>query len=126
MNAAPAAKTDAVRHVWNSLPEDRPMPRITRRRIIGEKMMISEVRLEKGFDLESHAHPNEQFVVMLAGRCTFGIGEPGSKGYREVELKGGEVLELPGGVAHSCRALEDSHILDMFSPVSATTGVDRH
>jgi quercetin dioxygenase-like cupin family protein len=41
-------------------------------------------------------------------------------------LKGGEVLVLPGNVAHSCTALEDSHILDLFSPVSATTGVDRH
>ena len=120
-----ATKSDAVRHVWKSLPEDRPMPRITRRRIIGERMMISEVRLEKGFDLASHSHDNEQLVVMLTGRCVFGIGEPGSKQFHEVELRGGEVLELPGNVAHSCRALEDSHILDVFSPVSATTGVDR-
>jgi len=120
------AKATASRHVWSELKQDFPMPKIARRRIIGDRMMVSEVKLTKGFDLASHAHENEQFVVMLTGRCTFGIGEPGSKDFREVELKTGEVLVLPGHVPHSCKALEDSHILDLFSPVSATTGVDRH
>jgi quercetin dioxygenase-like cupin family protein len=120
------AKPTATRHTWSDLPQDHPMPKIARRRIIGDRMMVSEVKLTKGFDLASHAHENEQFVVMLTGRCTFGIGEPGSKDFREVELRTGEVLVLPGTVPHSCKALEDSHILDLFSPVSATTGVDNH
>jgi quercetin dioxygenase-like cupin family protein len=116
----------ATRHAWSDLAQDFPMPRIARRRIMGERMMVSEVRLTRGFDLASHAHENEQFVMMLSGRCTFGLGAPGTPEFHEIELKGGEVLVLPGHVPHSCRALEDSHILDLFSPVSATTGVDSH
>ena len=119
------AKSDAVHHVWAKLAEDRPMPRITRRRVMGERVMLSEVRLERGFDLPSHSHENEQLVVMLKGACLFGIGQPGTPAFHEVELRPGEVLELPGNVPHSCRALEDSHIIDVFSPVCATTGVDR-
>lgn len=107
------------------LPVDRPMPRIERRRVIGERMMISEVFLEKGFDLGSHRHENEQMVVVLSGRCVFGLGEPGSSEHREVEVTDGEVLHLPSNVPHSCRAVEDTRILDLFSPVSETTGVDR-
>ncbi|MEX2218726.1 MAG: cupin domain-containing protein [Phycisphaerales bacterium] len=117
--------TEARRIAWSDLPQDRPMDRIARRRIIAEHMMVSEVRLEPGFDLASHAHANEQLVVMLQGRCLFGLGEPGTPAYRETELRTGEVLVLPPNVPHSCRALEPSHILDLFSPPSATTGVDR-
>src|SRR4051794_34157040 len=103
------AKKAASLHAWSDLPQDHPMPKIARRRIIGERMMVSEVKLTKGFELESHNHENEQFVVMLTGRCAFGIGKLGSKDFREVELTTGEVLVLPGNVPHSCRALEDSH-----------------
>ncbi len=108
------------------LTTDRPMPNIARRRIIGEKMMISDVVLEPGFDLAAHRHENEQFVVVLSGRCVFGLGEPGTPEFREVEVRGGQVLMLPGMVWHSCRALERTSILDLFSPISQTTGVDAH
>jgi quercetin dioxygenase-like cupin family protein len=94
------------------------MARIDRRRIIGEKMMISQVFLSKGFDLASHRHENEQFVVLVSGRCLFGVGDEGGPGHRTIEVRAGEVLHLPGNVAHSCRALEDTQILDLFSPIS--------
>lgn len=101
------------------------MPLISRRRIIGERMMISQLRLERGFVVASHRHENEQIVVMLTGHCVFGIGAEGTPEHRVVELHTGEVLHLPGNVPHSCRAVEESELLDLFSPVSATTGVDQ-
>ena len=107
------------------LPVDRPMPLISRRRVVGEKMMVSDVVLEKGFTLASHHHENEQFVVLLSGRCVFGLGTPGTPDYREVEVSSGQVLVLPPNLPHSCRALEETRILDLFSPPSATTGIDR-
>jgi quercetin dioxygenase-like cupin family protein len=113
-------------HTWESIATDHPMEKIERRRIIGDRMMISQVRWTAGFDLVSHRHDNEQHVIMLSGHCVFGLGESGTAEYREIEVRGGQVLELPGNVWHSCRALEDSVIYDDFSPVSETTGVDRH
>ena len=107
------------------LPIDRPMPRIERQRVIAEQMMISRVRLAKGFTLETHQHDNEQIVVLISGRCRFGLGTPGTPGRRDVEVCTGQVLVLPGGTPHSCEALEDTEILDLFSPVSEKTGVDR-
>lgn len=97
------------------------MPLIDRRRIIGEKMMISEVVLHPGFEVPTHQHENEQHVVMLEGRAEFDVGDPPET----ITLEAGQVLELPGNVPHSCRALERCRILDLFSPVSATTGVDQ-
>ncbi|GMV25743.1 MAG: hypothetical protein AMXMBFR58_17740 [Phycisphaerae bacterium] len=107
------------------LPVDRPMPLIDRRRIIGDKMMVSEVRLSKGFHVPTHQHENEQFVIMLSGHCTFGIGNMNDPAYHELAVRGGQVLVLPSNVPHSCSAHEDTHILDIFSPPSATTGVDQ-
>ncbi|HLO41475.1 MAG TPA: cupin domain-containing protein [Phycisphaerales bacterium] len=107
------------------LPVDQPMPLIARRRIMGDSMMVSDVLLSRGFVLETHQHENEQFVVLLSGHCTFGIGNKGDATYREVEVRSGQVLVLPSNVPHSCIAHEDTRILDLFSPPSAMTGVDR-
>lgn len=111
---------------WSTLTIDRPMPSIERQRIIGDHMMVSKVTLEPGFDLASHAHPNEQFVIVLKGCARFTLGAPGERDFREVEVKGGDVLVLPPNVPHSCIAIERTEILDLFSPPSEKTGVDAH
>lgn len=100
------------------------MPLIDRRRVIGDNMMVSEVHLQPGFEVPTHSHENEQFVIMLSGRCIFGLGAEGSPQRREIDMRGGDVLVLPSNLPHSCRAIEPTHILDLFSPPSATTGVD--
>lgn len=116
---------DARRFSWSELPTDAPMASIDRQRIIGEQMMLSRVKLAKGFFVPSHQHANEQFAVLLSGKMKFGVGAEGTPGHREMVLVGGEVLWLPANVPHSAEALEETVILDLFSPPSATTGVDR-
>ncbi|MCB9845293.1 MAG: cupin domain-containing protein [Phycisphaeraceae bacterium] len=117
---------DAWNAKWSELPEDAPMDRLRRRRVIGEQAMISEVRLAKGCDVPTHSHPNEQMAMLISGKMRFGIGAEGSADRREVVIGAGEVLVLPGGVPHSAYALEDSLIYDIFSPPSEKTGIDRH
>jgi quercetin dioxygenase-like cupin family protein len=84
--------------------------------------------LAPGCDVPSHAHPNEQFAIVLSGKARFCLGEPGSPGYRELVVEGspeGTVLHLPPNAPHSCHAIERCVILDVFSPPSKTTGIDR-
>ncbi len=114
--------TDAVRYRWEDMDQDHPMDLIARRRIMGEKVMVSEVILHKGFSVASHHHQNEQIGIVLSGKVTFGIGE--GDDYHEITVEGGEVIHLPPNVAHSALAQEESRILDIFSPVSEKTGVD--
>jgi unsaturated pyranuronate lyase len=111
-------------HIWDELPADHPMDKIDRRRIIGQQAMISHVLLHKGFKVQSHHHENEQFAVVLSGRVRFGLGDPAAKEYCERILEGGSVLHLPGNTPHSAEALEDTLILDIFSPPSEKTGID--
>ncbi len=115
----------AVRYRWQDLPTDRPMKQLERRRIIGEQAMISEVHLHKGCFVPTHAHENEQFAWIVQGRVCFGIGDENSPQRCEMVLEGGEVLHLPANVPHSAEALEESLVIDIFSPASEKTGIDR-
>ncbi len=108
-----------TKHAWDALPADRPMDKITRRRVIGGNVMLSHVTLDKGFTVPSHAHSNEQMVVVLKGALRFTL-EDG-----ECVVRAGEVLHLPPHAPHGAEAIEDSVVLDIFSPVSEKTGVDR-
>lgn len=106
------------------MPADRPMPLIERRRIIGDKMMVSRVELGRGFVVPTHAHANEQISLVLSGRIRFTIAE-GTPGARTLTLSGGEALMLPSNVPHGAEALEDTVVFDLFCPPSEKTGVDR-
>ena len=113
---------DAKLYRWEDLPLDKPMNLLDRRRIIGDQAMISQVRLYRGCDVPMHAHENEQFAMVMSGCLRFRIGE---KSPRELVVSGGEVLHLPANVPHSAYAEEDTLVLDVFSPPSEKTGIDR-
>lgn len=107
------------------LPTDRPMPLIDRQRIIAERMMVSRVVLYKGFRVERHRHGNEQISIVLSGRVSFLLGEPGSTDEHERLLTAGQAIVLPPDIPHGAEALEDSLLLDLFSPPSEKTGIDQ-
>jgi quercetin dioxygenase-like cupin family protein len=111
---------------WSKMPFDKPTNLIDRRRIVGEKTMISHVTLYKGFEVATHFHENEQISCILSGCLRFGLGNKEEPGYREVDLRAGEAELLPSNAPHSATALEDTVVLDVFSPPSETTGVDAH
>lgn len=114
----------AKRYCWTDLAQDAPMAKLTRQRIIGQHMMISQVRLERGCHVPTHSHANEQFAMIMSGALRFGIGPEQSADRYEIVVKAGEVLHLPADVPHSADALEDTLVLDVFSPPSQKTGID--
>ncbi len=116
---------NAVRYRWADLPTDHPMQRLQRRRIIGQHAMLSEVLLEEGCIVPTHAHDNEQFAYVVRGRVSFGIGPEGSAERHDIVVETGEVLHLPAGVPHSAEALQETLVIDIFSPPSEKTGIDR-
>ncbi len=124
-NGITKTSSGAVVHRWDELAEDTPMPKLARRRVIGKQAMISRVLLRAGCDIPTHAHENEQMACVISGKARFGLGAEGSPQRQELVVSAGEVLELPSNCPHSCFAMEDTLILDIFSPPSQTTGIDR-
>jgi len=115
---------DAHAYRWSDLTKETPMGKLSRRRIRGERVMLAEVVLEKGCFVPTHAHENEQISCLLTGKLRFGIGNDGPD-QEMLVLEAGQVLHLPSNVPHSAEALETTRVLDVFSPVSETTGIDR-
>ena len=116
---------NAIHTRWDDLETDAPMELLERRRIVGEHAMISHITLRKGFTLDSHSHANEQISVVLEGAIRFGVGEPGTPDHRIIVVRSGEVLHLRPHCPHSAEALEDTLVLDVFSPPSTGTGIDK-
>ncbi|MDH3317418.1 MAG: cupin domain-containing protein [Gammaproteobacteria bacterium] len=80
----------------------------------GERVMLSVVRVEPNSTGTVHSHPEEQWGVLLEGRCTrIQNGE-------EVEATAGDFWYTPGGVSHGVRTgAASALILDIFSPPRA-------
>lgn len=80
----------------------------------GEQAMLSVVRIEPNATGSMHSHPEEQWGVLLEGRCTR------IQGGEEVEVTVGDFWHTPGGVTHGIRtASQRAVILDIFSPPRA-------
>ncbi len=109
-----------------NLPHDTPMPLLERRRLIGTHAMISHVTLHKGCIVPLHHHENEQFCHILTGKLRFTFNEPGQpESTPPVTLAAGETLLLPPNLPHAAEAHEETTLLDIFSPPSQMTGIDR-
>ncbi|HNP70441.1 MAG TPA: cupin domain-containing protein [Kouleothrix sp.] len=76
----------------------------------GAGLMHMQVRLDAGAVMPVHQHPHEQTTYVLSGRLRFRLGE------ETHELAAGDVLLIPSNTPHGVDALEDTLVLDTFSP----------
>lgn len=83
-----------------------------KRRIVadGEKLMLVQVHFEAGGVGTLHSHPHEQAVYVLSGAVRF------TRGDEVFEIKAGENTLVPSGTTHGLLALEETLLLDVFSP----------
>ncbi len=102
----------AVQHYnWSAIPLEQLNPSISRQVIHGETMTLARIRLRRGGVVPLHQHTNEQISTVESGRLRFVIsGE-------ERILESGQTLTIPPNAPHLVEALEDSQVLDVFSPV---------
>ena len=88
-----------------------PAPGITRRILArGGKIMVVEVTFQKGAVGAVHKHPHEQMSYILSGSFQY---EADGQTYF---LKQGDSYYVAPEVLHGATALEDSMILDIFTP----------
>lgn len=76
--------------------------------------MLARIELRKGCTVPRHQHHHEQISSVLCGAMRFMVGEEGAA--VETIVREGEVLVIPGNVSHSAEAIQDTIILDVFSP----------
>ena len=108
--------TPAPPWLFHLADESRGIPRkladgITTRIFVGDHVMLSVVRIAPHSTGAVHSHPEEQWGVLLEGRCVR------IQDGQEVEVETGAFWHSPGGVPHGIRTgAAGALVLDIFSP----------
>ena len=97
-------------YTWESTAEEQLTDRIKRRMIVGTKEMLVRWEFRKGAVAARHSHPHEQIVVMIEGRLRLTVGDV------DKVMAPGDIVVIPPDVPHEAQALEDTVVLDIFSP----------
>lgn len=86
-------------------------PGLNARIFTGEHAMLSVVTIAPNAEGQVHAHPEEQWGVLLEGSAIR------VQGGEEIPVRKGDFWRTPGGVPHTMRAgPEGARVLDIFSP----------
>ena len=94
-----------------SLPRQEKRPGFIGRFIHSEQMSVAHWEINKGSLLEKHSHPHEQLAFILSGKVLFKTAEG------DVILETGQGAVFTPEESHEGVILEDSIIVDLFTPV---------
>lgn len=84
-----------------------------RRKTIGDgaNMTILQIEFEAGGSVNPHSHPHEQISYVMSGKMEYTVND------QPFVLTAGQSTVVAGGIVHSAKALENSVIIEAFSPV---------
>lgn len=99
-----------TRYDWNQITPEQLNPLTTRKAIHSGSMTIARLELRKDAVVPEHSHHNEQITLVESGALEFSI-----EGGRQV-VRAGESLVIPPHAPHGVVALEDTVVMDIFSP----------
>lgn len=83
-----------------------------KRRVLAynEKLFLAEHEMVKDWVGTLHSHPHDQIVYVVHGHL-----KVTSQG-KTFEIRTGDTFVVRGGVEHGASALEDSLVIDVFTP----------
>lgn len=97
----------------NNSSEFKPLiPGVRMRPLVfGERTHLCEFLLQQGYKLPWHNHPYEQTGFLISGKLRFKIGE------EVFDTLPGDSWCIPENEFHGVEVLENSHLVELFSPV---------
>ena len=97
-------------YTWETIARERLDDHVARRMIVGEKEMLVRWEFTKGALAARHSHPHEQVVMMVSGKLRLAVGD------QEMVMGPLDIVVIPPQVPHEAEALEDTVVIDIFSP----------
>jgi len=102
---------DLVVTPGNQAKESHPEPGLTRRVLAyNDKLFLAEHQMVKGWAGAMHSHPHDQVVYVVRGHLKVSCQG------KSFELRAGDTFIVRGGVQHGASAIEDSLVIDVFTP----------
>lgn len=89
-----------------------PMDGIQQKTLVhGAKTLMTEFRLRKGSIVPQHSHQHEQTGYLVTGKVKFNAGS------EVIVCRPGDSWCIQSDLEHGAEALEDSVLVEVFSPV---------
>lgn len=95
---------------WSDVPIEKITDLIDRAYVSGDRATLCDFLLRKGAVVPTHHHESEQVTWVRSGFLRLTVGE------ETFDVSPGSVLRIPSEVPHSAIAIEDSTVIDVFSP----------
>lgn len=95
---------------WSQIPQEQLNDRMRRQVVHTQRLTVARLEMNTGCRVPVHSHENEQLSMVLSGRLRF-LLENG-----EEEVGPGQVMRLAPNEPHGVEVLEDSVVIDLFSP----------
>lgn len=95
---------------WNEVAVQQLDNGITRQMITAGNMMLAQIFVPKGVSFPAHRISSEQITIYVKGGAVYQSEQ------NRIEAHEGDILHIPAGVQHSDQVLEDTVVLDVFSP----------
>ena len=102
---------DPVLHRWDDIPDKQLAPGVRRRFLTADRVTIARFNLSRGAAVPIHDHDHEQVSYVVSGALEFHVDG------KLVVVRAGEALQIPSWAKHGVTALEDTQVIDVFSPV---------
>lgn len=99
---------------WNDVPVEHVSPKMERKLVYGEKVMIARMKFKDGFRVPLHHHINEQVTQVISGTIRFWFGENKEK---TMDLNAGDVVVIPANLPHEALMIGDVEEVDTWSPI---------
>jgi quercetin dioxygenase-like cupin family protein len=96
---------------WNDINEDALGPLAGRRVLHGKNITVARFRFDRGNEVAMHRHVNDQVTMVQTGSLRMVVGGA------EMVLQAGDMVHVGPDVQHGNVALEDSVVIEIFSPV---------
>ena len=77
----------------------------------GQKTLMGHFNVAKGSAIPPHSHPHEQTRFLVSGKLRFKVED------EVMDVEAGDSWCIPGGAEHGVEALEDTVVIEVFSPV---------
>jgi quercetin dioxygenase-like cupin family protein len=98
---------------WFDIPTEEVTPKMVRKIVAGEKLMIVKMKFKDGFHVPMHHHENEQITQVFSGTIRFWFGEDRSE---EIDVHAGELVVIPPNMPHEGLMIGDVEAMDTWTP----------
>ncbi len=98
---------------WDDVPVEQVNPKMKRKLVYGDKVMIARMQFKDGFEVPLHSHENEQITEVQSGTIRFWFGADEAT---VIDINPGECIVIPANLPHKALMIGDVEETDTWAP----------